>query len=384
MEILNMLNNVAEPTGMWANIIKWIFSSVGNYAITIIILTIAIKIILLPLDFYQRYITKANTKKQAKIQPEIDKINARYANNKDLLNQKTMELYKRENYNIIGTCVGMLVNLVLTMVIFFTLFGGINKMQYYTIDQEFLSLRQTYIEAVEDNYGAEISEDEIFNGTVELPSEVVVAANNAVQDKYKEIKTSFLWIKNVWIPDNYKSIVPDYEGYLKITNQKALSDGSSETLRKNTYDTVMGSLQEKYTGWNGYMILPMLAIISTVISTMIPTWIEKSKAKKRGVPYVTSPANNKMMLILMPVILGVFTFFYNSVFGLYIVVGALIGLMTSPLTTLLTDKIIEKKEERNAAKLNVSYSRKSNTVDITKNQNTTKKTTKNSNNSKKK
>lgn len=195
MEILNMLNNVAEPTGMWANIIKWIFSSVGNYAITIIILTIAIKIILLPLDFYQRYITKANTKKQAKIQPEIDKINARYANNKDLLNQKTMELYKRENYNIIGTCVGMLVNLVLTMVIFFTLFGGINKMQYYTIDQEFLSLRQTYIEAVEDNYGAEISEDEIFNGTVELPSEVVVAANNAVQDKYKEIKTSFLWIK---------------------------------------------------------------------------------------------------------------------------------------------------------------------------------------------
>ena len=66
-----------------------------------------------------------------------------------------MELYKRENYNIVGTCFGLLINLVLTMVIFFTLFSGINKMQYYTIDKEYETLTNTYISAVVDGYNGE-------------------------------------------------------------------------------------------------------------------------------------------------------------------------------------------------------------------------------------
>ena len=91
MDFLGIMLSVSEPSGMWESLIKWIQGGVGNYAITIILLTLLIKFVLLPLDFYQKYITRVNQKKQAAIQPELDKINARYANNKDLLNQKTME-----------------------------------------------------------------------------------------------------------------------------------------------------------------------------------------------------------------------------------------------------------------------------------------------------
>ena len=41
----------------------------------------------------------------------------------------------------------------------------------------------------------------------------------------------------------------------------------------------------------------------------------------------------------MPVIMGVFTLFYNAAFGLYIVAGALIALLTSPLVTMFVDML---------------------------------------------
>ena len=198
MDILNLMLAIAEPNGMRESIIKWIQSGVGNYAVTIILLTIGIKVLLLPLDFYQKYISKVNGKKQAKLQPEIDKINAKYAHNKDLLNQKTMELYKRENYNIVGTCFGLLINLVLTMVIFFTLFSGINKMQYYTIDKEYETLTNTYISAVVDGYNGERKDiftldennEEHFNWTYEIDPTVKAQPEQAVIEKIENNRAS--------------------------------------------------------------------------------------------------------------------------------------------------------------------------------------------------
>lgn len=387
MDFLGLMLSVSEPSGMWESLIKWIQGGVGNYAITIILLTLLIKVVLLPLDFYQKYITKVNQKKQALIQPELDKINARYANNKDLLNQKTMELYKRENYNVVGTCVGMLLNLVLTMVIFFTLFAGINKMQYYNIDKEYQTLKETYVTTVVENYTGNRSDiittdengNEVFIWTAEIPAEVKELANTAVLNKYEDIKTSFLWIKNAWIPDNWKKVIPDYDGYLKNTNQSASSDEAVLEAEKLEYNTVMSPLMDKYEGkWNGAMILPILAVGVSMLSTLLPTWIEKAKASRRGIQFTQTMPTNKTMLVVMPVIMGIFTLFYNSVFGLYIVVGALFGLITSPLMSVLTESLEKKMANRQAQNVStVSYSRKR-PVDITNNQpkNNTKNTNK--------
>lgn len=374
MDFLTLMLSVSEPSGMWESIIKWIQGGVGNYAITIILLTLLIKVVLLPLDFYQKYITKVNQKKQAILQPEIDKINARYGHNKDLLNQKTMELYKRENYNVVGTCVGMLLNLVLTMVVFFTLFAGINKMQYYTIDQEYQTLKDTYVSAVVENYtGNEtdiLATDEngnkSFIWTAELPEEVKTKANDAVLTKYDDIKTDFLWIKNAWIPDNWKAVIPDYDGYLKNTDQKAPSDEAQADQAKLEYNTVMGPLMARYEGrWNGALILPLLAVGFSILSTMLPTWLEKMKAQRHGVQATINMPTNKTMLVIMPIILGIFTLFYNSVFAIYIVTGSIFGLITSPIISMLSDIIESKVVAKQSANVNtVSYSRKR-PVDIT-------------------
>ncbi len=385
MDILNIMLAIAEPKGMWESIIKWIQGGVGNYALTIIILTLALKLIMLPLDFWQRYSGKVNSRQQAKLQPEMDKLKQRYGHDQELLNKKTQELYKREGYNVGTTCLGMFLQLVITSVVFFTLFGGINKMQYYNVDQEYLTLYNTYIETVDENY--EGNKEDLYdeNGkflfTVELTDAVKEKANKAVVEKYYDIRTSFLWIKNVWIPDNWSSVIPDYAEYLSITKQGKLK-GEAEEARKLAYNTVMQPLSKNYEGkWNGFMLLPVISIGLTMLSTFIPMWMEKAKYKKRGIAYKPQQ-QNKTMIFVLPLILGAFTLFYNAVFALYIVVGSLFSTITSPLTTLLIDFIENKKAKNVAGNNEPEYSRRK-PVDITANQvkksnNTSKNSNKNS------
>ena len=60
---------------------------VGNFGISIIIVTILIKIALLPLTLKQ----DKSMKEMKKLQPELEKIKQKYANDKQMLNIKTME-----------------------------------------------------------------------------------------------------------------------------------------------------------------------------------------------------------------------------------------------------------------------------------------------------
>ena len=60
---------------------------VGNFGISIIIVTIIIKILLLPLTLKQ----DKSMKEMKKLQPELEKIKQKYANDKQMLNIKTKD-----------------------------------------------------------------------------------------------------------------------------------------------------------------------------------------------------------------------------------------------------------------------------------------------------
>ena len=128
---------------MWSAIIG-LFSFIPNWGFMIIVFTIILKIVLSPLDFWQRKMARKNALKQAQMQPELEKIQKKYGNNKQLLNQKTMELYKRENFSVMGSCLGMLVNMAITLFIFFTLFSGLTGMSNTEVTKQYQSVQDEY------------------------------------------------------------------------------------------------------------------------------------------------------------------------------------------------------------------------------------------------
>ena len=46
----------------------------------------------------------------------------------------------------------------------------------------------------------------------------------------------------------------------------------------------------------------------------------------------------KLMYIIMPLIMGLFTFMYTSLFAIYIIVGQVLMIGLTPLTTLIVKK----------------------------------------------
>ena len=355
MDLLNAVTLV-KPLGFWPGIIYGMEGAVGNYALALILVTIIIKLIMVPLDFVNRYTSKKSARKQAEIKPELDKINAKYANDKNLLNQKTMELYKAHNYNITGTCFGMLAYLVLTMVVFWTLFGALNNISAYKIGDQYLQVRKEYFAVYEidvDSLADEQTVMDAYNAkletlTEEQKIELKNTADKKAKTKYDQVSTSFLWIKNIWLADSTVSPVMKYDDFIKKSKVTKAQVSAEEY---NLVISPMSSVERKN---NGYFVLAVLAAGLNYLSYGINNWISKARAKKKGLdPNLASNTSNKAMSIIMPIIMGIFTLFYNAAFGLYIVAGALITLITSPLVTLFVDMLefdaISKEKQKTVA-----------------------------------
>ncbi|MET3617756.1 YidC/Oxa1 family membrane protein insertase [Peptoniphilus olsenii] len=85
--------------------------SISFLALSIIIATIIIKILILPLNISQ---TK-NQKKLAKLQPQIMELQRKYKNDPQTLAAKQQKLYKESNYKMSAGCLPMILTLVILM-----------------------------------------------------------------------------------------------------------------------------------------------------------------------------------------------------------------------------------------------------------------------------
>ena len=61
-----------------------------SYALAIVVIAVIIRVLLMPLNLNQLRSTIA----MQQIQPELQEIQTKYASNPEVMNQKTMELYK--------------------------------------------------------------------------------------------------------------------------------------------------------------------------------------------------------------------------------------------------------------------------------------------------
>ena len=351
---MGFLAEIVQPAGLWSKIIYGMEGAVGNYVVAIILVTLLVKLVMVPFDFYNKLVTKKNTRKQAVLQPAMEKIKRQYASNPQMQNQKTMELYKRENYSVFGTCIGMLVYMALSITIFITLLNGFNDIAAYKMYEEYTSLKEVY------NVTYEFEKTE--NGATD--EEATLVAEGKVVEAYADVKNGFLWIKNIWRPDTWVSSVVSFDDYNAQVSRVRSEKLTDEELaqEKAEYEKIITNSfandeNGTYSKWNGYLILPILAAGLTYGSMKVSNYISKRKAQKKNLQLVQAPEAGKGMQFIMPAIMGIFTLLYNAAFGIYIVVGALFGFVASPLISMIVDNIDYKQQLKEESKKTVSYSR---------------------------
>ena len=485
MAILSNLLAVSEPTGFWETIIRAFDNVTNNYVLAVIFLTVVIRVVWAIIDTYSKYNQQKMNLIQQKMQPELDKIKAKYEKSPQVMNQKQNEVYRKYmNRGYYSGCLVTFLMMALNLVVFFTLLSGLNSMASYNITSSYNNLKFTYTntlnvideylgdytdqskldeladyqslgieiyneediqyialvrystngeEFVLDENGnlqveeelyrtlyqtdfAKIIETSIENGNNTITSykaitnndfiislvnklipvyeegleedyEIVLLQNIPVLDDngeqlydenqqplYRDLylsevvqllamnevttvydieKDSFLWIENIWLADSPTS--------QSIMSYQTLSSQASglEAREEEVYNAFMPNLNELRGRVNGYYILPILCVLVSTLSIVLNNLHTKRKNKKLGKETVKVKGAMKWMQIAIPVLLGIFALFYNSIFAIYMLTGQIVSTILLPLQLLIIDKLMEKKKDKEDKANNVvEYSRK--------------------------
>ncbi len=364
--------NVSEPTHFMAKFMIAINNALGggvaSFGWTVVLFTVILRLILSPLDIWQKVISRRNNKAMERMKPQLEALQARYADDKQRLQQEQMALYKKEKYSTMGMCLPTIV----TFVVFFVVFAGFRQMVGYQFAKDYKECVKAYNTSIAEQIEANKDADYIVdNGdgkwdiddvqkTQEGADFYAAAKKNAQHAVYNVYYSedqvtirSFLWIKNIFVSDNWAQAVPDFA---TVTGQKGMATSKLTGITIDEYNDVMADVlgtggYGKDGKWNGLLILPILSIALSFLSTKLLSGSQAQPpappqdAQGEGAEKAKSQQQTmKMMQYVMPIMMGVFALFYSGAFALYMFTSSLCAILFQ-LTFNLIAKLVDKSRE---------------------------------------
>lgn len=306
---------------LWHTLISWFASGVANYGWAIILFTIALKLVMSPLDIYQRISSKKQQKFMSEMQPELQAIQTKYANDKNKLNQETAKIYKKHNFSVGGMCLSMLLTMGLSMVVFFTLYSSLRSFGEKKLYDSYKQLDKVCISTLNGRDIADLNEEELKT------------LNVAIETEYKNLEkqNSWLWVKNVWKSDTNTSQFIEFE---QFATKDGLND-AEKTAAKIRYDHIVKLIDGEKTSANGYYILIILSVVISCLTQWLSMKLTMPKGQKMN-------AMNKVMLGIIPITMLILAFTSNVVFTLYIIMNSV---MTAAISAVLAFTINRTKKD---------------------------------------
>ena len=110
---------------VFAAVLAFFYGLIQNYGLAIILLTITVRIVLLPLSIKQ---TRSMREMQM-IQPEIKRLQAKYKGNRQKMNEEMMALYKEHGVNPLGGCLPLLLQMPVLIALFYVIRNPLNYLE---------------------------------------------------------------------------------------------------------------------------------------------------------------------------------------------------------------------------------------------------------------
>ena len=224
-------------------LLDWLYNVFNNYGIAILIFSVILRVILIPITIKQQ----KSMKKSAKLQAEMSEIQKKYKNNPEKLNQETIELYKREKMSPFSGCLSSILQIIIIFSVFWLVSQPLTYMK--KIDKDLI-----------EKYSNEMKE----SGYNANNSYIQIATIDYAETKYQEIEKQ-LEQEDVEHKEELKQKQDDYNK-LRL-NMEFLGIDLSKVPTQNLND------------WRVYVI-PVLYVITSIISTKLTTVTQKKKQKQ--------------------------------------------------------------------------------------------------------
>lgn len=375
MNILSFLS-VSAPKSLWVTLINWIQSGVGNLGWTIILVTLLVKLVTLPLEFWVKYNNKKQTLIQQKCAPQVAKLQKKFGNDRTSLNAQSQALYKREGLDMKSGCIVMLINTILSFAIFITFYNDLNKVSAYEAINQYEQIETTYTQSykqafidlkADDEFITTEDVDNWFNSYNAMEAGALKDAEYDAKKPYIEHATdvaskkavntwnenksrsSWLWVQNIWVADSTAKAFPSYANLQSIAKNSGYAEYVANNINQADYDRIANLIStntEKQN--NGYYLLPILAGLVTFLSQYVSELHTKLKNKKANTMAKAAAtemgSTMKVMKIVLPIIMVIFTLSASASFGMYILASNISAIAFGELSSLIINALTRKKQ----------------------------------------
>ena len=315
-------------------LIKAMHGFINNYARTIILFTIVIKLVVMPLNLKSR----RSTMRMSSVQPKMAELQEKYKDDQEKLNQKMQELYRKEGISPMGGCLPM----IISMVILFAMFYALRTFANEQLVTQFLTF---------------------YHHPDMDPS---------------TLTDSFFWIRNLWMPDSpFATYLPDvnslqmvdFDVWNRISSGLASSGVIPEALSFANRNEMLAFIEDVvkpfvasdvyapyvaavpglenlnilglirftiYQEGNGWFVLPVLSVLTQIL-------MQKLTMKNQPMP-AEQAGSQKMMIWVMTFMSIYFCAIYNSAFALYWVVSNIYAIVEQ----IAFNKYFEQQDRKSA------------------------------------
>jgi len=291
---------------LFVSTLNWLNSWVGNYGWAVVIFSLLIRLIVLPLNYKSRKGMRATMR----VQPKITALQKKYANDKDKLNQKMMELYKKEGVSPMSGCLPLLLQYPILLLMFNAMRVVANE---HTIQMILDMMNGQEIVLQGWLWIKNVFQPDSFASTV-LP-----AAGAQLMEISKVGYSSILTQENIDLARNFLAS-PEYAAIAAEYGANQFMQLKLNLIFFAPTITLPMSFQALMQYANGLFILPLLAGLSQFFMTKVMNNGPKQSPEEKAAAAQTqqqNPANGAFMKWFFPIFSIWICATSNSAFSIY-------------------------------------------------------------------
>ena len=344
-----ILGPIAKVLGLLMEGIFEVLNLIGipNIGLSIIIFTIVIYLLLMPLTIKQQKFSKLS----AKMNPEIQAIQAKYKNKKDndsmmAMNEETQAVYAKYGVSPTGSCL----QLVIQMPVLFALYRVIYAMPAYVsrIKESFEPLVTKlvsengaieFIQGLSNSamFSKQFSNEAFLSGNVEYIENTLIDCLNrastaewaSLADKFPSLSTDISMTLEQ---------LNEYNNFLGLNMANSPSFTMKDAFATGNYLLVIGAL-----------LIPILSALTQWINTKLMPQASNSNSGNETADAMAQ--SMKTMNVMMPLMSAFFCFTLPAGMGLYWIAGSVVRsiqqiVINRHIDKMDIDALIKKNEEK--------------------------------------
>ena len=290
-----IFNILAVPLG-W--LLHFIYQFIPNYFVSIFLFTLLVRAITFPLSLK----SQKSQADRARLAPRLERMQKKYAQDKQKLQQKQMELYEKEGVSLTGGCLPMVVQMVVLFGIISVIYKPLTHLQ--KIPAAVINTAVTTVTNPLDEDGKDI------------PTENKITKTDANEGSYyRELRMlKVLSANRDEVIAAIDAMDPADRGELSGTDYYE----QMQTIRQNFDFFGRTMLDNPWSGFGDINILwliPLFSGLTAVASSLIS--MRFTKMATSGEQQPGQGCSNVMLLVLMPAFSLFITFTVPGGVGIY-------------------------------------------------------------------